>query len=379
MLRSATVLLLLCGMSGFAGQSAVDRVATLKQVAALISQQHWQDAQISLRPLLSGSSPDPLALNLAGFIEMSQGHGDAAEVFFQRAIASGPRLAGPHVNLAVLYSESDPDRALRELQQALALDGHNQQALDLVRKVSKSCELNALHSGNTDQALSCADQARRLAPGDPETQYAFGMVALETGMYADAQIALLQALKLKPSDGEAKYALARVYLKENRAQDAESEMRQYVDEHPQDASAQYGLGYILVAEQKLDAAQAAFERSLDLQPSQTESLFQLGEIALQKGQVETARKRYSEALLTDSHHAGALTGLAVMAFRTGNYTEAGQDLKSAISASPSYAKAHYYYGLLLSKTGDKQGAAREFEAATRLQEQPLTKATLVTH
>lgn len=353
-----------------------NRTQTLQHAAALIQQQHWGDAESLLQPLAQSTPADPVALNLLGYVEMRKGEDDKAERLFTEAIATGHRIPGPYINLAVLYGLRKPLDALSELKQALVIDPAQQQALELVRDISKQAALNALRSGDKDAALAVALRARDISPNDAEVQYELGMVAFETGLYPDAESALREAIRLSPQHGQAHYALARVYLKESHAQEAEDEMRTYLKLNPKDASAEYGLGYILVAEQRLDEAKAAFEKSLQLQPSQTESVFQLGEIAIEQGDMKTADAQYARVLNADPNHAGALTGRGVVAFRSGRIEEAQKRLTQAIAAAPDYGKAHYYYALALTKAGDHDAAKREFEIAKKLQEKTLTQVHL---
>ena len=359
----------------FAGQSMAQkgepesgtRVRQLQQAAKLIEARDFAAAESALRPLLDSQPGDPIALDLLGVIRMQQQNPAEAEALFKQAIASGHGIAGPHINLAVLYGADRPFEALAELQAALKLAPGDAQAESAVRKVAKDAALKAMRAGQKQHAVSILLKAREVLPHDPELLYEFGMAALDAALYRDAQQSLEEALKLKPDKNEAIYALARVYLAENMATAAEEEMRKYLAAKPEDASAQYGLGYILVAEQKIDEAKIAFEKSIALQPNQTESVFQLGEIDSEQGNRDAAREQFSKVLARDPRHAGALTGIAILAYREGKYDEAKTGFEQAIASAPFYQKAHYYYALTLAKLGNKTDADREFQIARSLQ------------
>lgn len=348
-----------------------DRVRALEHAATLIQHAELTEAESVLKPFVSEPSDDAVALNLMGLIRMQQGNGAEAEKFFERATATGRKVVGPYVNLAMLRATDQPLDALKDLQTALAIAPTNGQARELVRKIARESTARALSNHNKDEAVAIAVEARRILPEDPEILYDFGMVGFEAELYKDAQAALEEALRGRQDYAEAHYALARVYLNQGLAQQAEQEMRRYLVLRPQDASAEYGLGYVLMAEQKLDEAKQAFEESLKLQPQQTESLFQLGEIAMEHGETEAAHGFFVRVVSSDAHHGGALTELGVIAFKSAKYDEAKGDLQQAVAAAPNYQKAHYYYALTLSKMGEKERAAGEFALAKQLQQKQL--------
>jgi tetratricopeptide (TPR) repeat protein len=357
-------------------QAVDSRLETLRKAAVLIQQQHYQQAEALLDSLLVHSPEDAVALNLLGVAEMREGNFPRAKQIFEKAIKTGHRTVGPHINLAALEASEQPQRALNELKEALAIDPANEQARALLRKTAHEAALQAMAAGNIQQAISLLSSARKISPDDPEILYDFGMAAFDGSYYRDAQVALEQTLKLRPRYYQAEYALARVYLKENRGEDAEREMRACVAANPRDATAEYGLGYILAAEEKLEQAKAAFTQSLALQPQQTESEFQLAEIALKQGETEEARREYETVLQRDPRHAGALTGIGIIQFRSGYYAAARQNLKQAVEIAPAYPKAHYYYALVLSKTGDAQQAKHELSIAAELQKKTLVNDRL---
>lgn len=365
--RSPIPALLLILFAAISSAAHDERVAALQEAAAEIDRNDLTAAARTLTALLDHKPDDAVALNLLGVVRMREGQAESAEKLFREAIASGPRLPGPHLNLALLLGPARPLDAIEELAAALERAPHDPQAQSALRTIAEQAALQAVQSGDQQKALSVMLHARRVLPHDPELLYKFSLTAMEVGMFQDAQDALEEALRTRPAYPEATYALARAYLGQSRAAEAEQQLRNYLAVRPADASAQYGLGYVLSIEQKLDEARTAFERSLTARPDQTESLFQLGEIAMQKEDRAAAQDYFQKVLARDPNHAGALTGTAVYAFRDGRYAEAAADLERAVSASPAYQKAHYYYALTLAKLGRKADADREFHTATDLQ------------
>jgi len=75
--------------------AAPGRVEALEHAARLIAANDLAAADSALQPLLQQTGPDPLALNLLGFIRMQQQKTEQAETLFQRAVDIDPRIAGP--------------------------------------------------------------------------------------------------------------------------------------------------------------------------------------------------------------------------------------------------------------------------------------------
>lgn len=366
---------LLCQAAQPAGDRAA-RVNTLQQAAQFIEAQEFPRAEALLRALLDKSPGDPLALNLLGVVRAGQQNPVQAEDLFRRAAEKGPHLAGPHVNLALLYGKARAEDAIRELGKALELAPGDDQAQSALRAIAKAAAAEAARSGDKERALALLLRARQTMPRDPEILVETALAAMELGLYADAEKDLLDSLRLRPDFPRATYALARAYLAESKTQQAEEQMRKYLAARPDDATAHYGLGYILLTEQKVGQARAAFERSLALEPRQTESLFQLGEISLQEDHRDEAAARFEQVLVRDPKHAGALTETGVLAFRAGNLAGARRSLEQAVAIAPSYQKAHYYYALTLKKLGNDADAAREFRISTDLQKHDAPVARL---
>ncbi len=353
----------------------MDRVAELKRAAALIDQHDLAGAEAVLAPLLRDAPGDALALNLLGLVRMRQGQTTAAEELFREAIQHGPRLPGPRINLAALYSDR---RAIPELREALEIAPSNAAAAALLKAVAERTALAAIQSGHKDAAVQVMLDARAALPHDPEMLYKFGLVAMEAGLFADACKSEEDALRIRPDYADAMYALGRALIAGGKGQQGEVWIRKYLTLRPDDATAQYGLGYVLVAEEKLEEARAAFERSLELQPNQTESLFQLGIVSAKQGDDSAASEWFRKVLARDADHAGALTEVAVVAVREHRYEDAVGLLERAVKRAPSYQKAHYYLGVALGKLGRKDESDREFAIATELKKAPVTVRLAIT-
>lgn len=351
------------------GQTAQTRTQTLQRVAALIEQNDLVEAEADLQPLLKAQPDDAVAMNLLGLIRLRQHNVPAAADFFRKAIQTGHRIPGPHVNLAMTYGTGQPMEAISELGKALTIAPNDQQARSLLRDIAEKSAFTDLQAGDRDKAMAVLQYAQSVAPTDPGVNYQAGVVAFECGSYQLADRDLTKALRFQPDYPNALYALARTHLAENLAPQAEKEMREYLAERPSDATAEYGLGYVLMAEERVDAARVAFEKSLALQPDQIESVFQLGLIAAQQGQEEEAKRQFETVIARDSRHGGALTELGMLAYRAGQYKDAQIRLQKAIDSAPQYQKAHYYYALTLSRLGEKTEAEREFAVARRLQKE----------
>lgn len=232
-----------------------------------------------------------------------------------------------------------------------------------------ACEQMAIQAraaGNADEALRILMQANQQLPNSARLLYDLGMQ--EQGMHLayDAEQAMTAAEKLAPTEPNVQYAMARIKMDRGDLASAQSHMEAYLKQRPNEASGHFGLGMILLMGLQFDAARAEFQRSVELQPVQTESWYELGDIALKQQNYEEALMKFQKVLERDARHGGALEGAGEASFKQKNYEQALEFLQRAVQVAPKYAPSHYYLGLTFSRLGRKDDATRELELSNQL-------------
>jgi len=81
--------------------------------------------------------------------------------------------------------------------------------------------LEAMHASKLAEARNHLDAAYRLAPGNPEVNYIFGVYSIEANELAKAKDHLEKVLNFYPKHGGALRSLGIVFLQENKPPDAQ--------------------------------------------------------------------------------------------------------------------------------------------------------------
>jgi tetratricopeptide (TPR) repeat protein len=331
-------------------------------------------AEKDLQFILRISPQDYRALNFLGIVRAQQRREAEAEQLFRQVIQGKPDFASAHVNLGLLYVQMNrQEDAVPELQEALHLDPDRSEAADALAGLWRGQARAAVSSGDPEKALSLLIRARKVAPGNPDVQFDFGMVALRMSLLPDALEGFQEALKLRANDASAIYGLGRTYMNMARFEDAREQFASYLTLRPGDASAHYALGMALAALDQANEARGEFEKSTTIAPVQTESYCQLGRLDLDSKDLDSAGENFRRALDRDPKNLCALTGLGRVDFGKKNFTPAADFLQRAIAVDFSLREAHYYLGLTYARLGKREASDRELQIAARLEHEEVEK------
>lgn len=157
-------------------------------------------------------------------------------------------------NLGVAYmNQQKLDQALKEFQQAVAVDKDNASAqLNLGIAL-----LNLSQVAPAEQALQRASQ---LAPKDPAVWYNFGLLHRNNGQAEEALTDFTKAAALAPDDANTHYFLGDLYLQQQKYLEAEKEFQRAVSLDPFSVSAEFGLARALQRQGKTADAKPHYDR-----------------------------------------------------------------------------------------------------------------------
>jgi tetratricopeptide (TPR) repeat protein len=346
----------------------------LRDAAQSIAAGNLDVAESELQAVLRTSPGEYRALNLLGIVRAQQHHPEAAEQLFKQAIAQKPDFAGAHVDLGLLYVQTNRGGdAVPEFQEALRLDPTRTDARSALLGAWRGEARTAVQAHEFEKALALLIQARKVGPKDPNVLFDFGMVALQMSLYLDAEQAFREALAEQNDDPNTIYGLGRAQIGLAKFEDAKGSFEKYLRLRPEDASGHYALGFVLESLQQGAGARDQFERSIALQPAQTESYFQLGMMDLDQGKLDGASGRFRRVLDRDPKHAGALTGMGRVKFQQRDYADADALLERAVASDSSIRQAHYYLGLAYARLGRKDESEQELQIAGQLEHSEVEK------
>ena len=380
-LRNAALKVLALGFGCLMSLSALAQATNdnlLREAAQSLAAGNLQTAEGELESILRQSPEDYRALDFLGLLRAEQQRNADAEELFQRVIRIRPDSASAFIHLGMLYIQMErPDDAVPQLQQGLHLAPERTDAAKALLHIWEEQAHNAVTRGDSEKALAALISARKLAPGDPDVNYQYGMVALRMGLLPDAITAFHATLKARSDDVLAIYGLGRAYMDSSKFEDARQQFVRYLELRPSDASGHYALGMSLAALERSPEAAAEFQRSITLSPVQTESYFRLGLLQLDAKALDSAASNFQHVLDRDATHAGALAGLGRLRLEQQNYTAAADLLQRAIASNQSLREAHYYLGLTYARLGRKEESSQQLQIATRLEHEESEKQRTV--
>jgi tetratricopeptide (TPR) repeat protein len=183
------------------------------------------------------------------------------------------------------------------------------------------------------------------------------------GQRADAVRYYQDAVDRDPELRPARLGLAQALAKNGSFSQAAEVLQSAVKKDPNDAPAWNSLGLTELQRGQRSEAVAAFRRAVEVQPEYPEAYNNLAGALAQTGDRIRAAEMYQAALRLQPDLTGAHLGLAALAQ---NFEDAEYHFKAAVFYRANDAHAHYEYGIGLASNERYREAAREFEAAVRL-------------
>jgi tetratricopeptide (TPR) repeat protein len=359
-----------------------EETAAIQQFKAAIA----LDSQILVRDPASYSG-----FNIFGLCLMSDGKYEDARRAFERAIQINPKYVPSYVNLGnALVALRHDDAALKEFLAAIGMKPNDLLALKNVGLIYGRQEKFNL-------AMNYLEQARSLAPRDPEINVALAGAEISAGKTVEARRVtadLARAGELAPKSRET---LGLLWLEKGEPQSAVDLVR----DDPGLASQFYRLGYeraetefdagryqtarkILEAIRDLRTPDAAFhdllgsayyaiddpkkasqefQEAVRLEPADPEHYFKLGMVFLKHRTADPAIYVYETALTSRPDVPKLWFGLGLSHYLASRLNEAEQALRKALALDPQYDAAYVVLGDLLEQSNRTADALDVFHKA----------------
>lgn len=192
-------------------------------------------------------------------------------------------------------------------------------------------------AGDLERALALVEEARSLAPGDPQPLALAFRIDLVGGRSDEAAAVAMELDRLVPGDVGALYRQALLADARGDGQEALALLRQAADRHP---SADYLLELARLHLRQGDpgAARAALEELLRKVPAHLYGERQLAQLELQYGDPARAAELYGD-LLERRRGYLELSNLGLARMLTGDFAAAALSLEEAYRLAPQSALA----------------------------------------
>ena len=300
---------------------------------------------------------------------------EAAEAYYQRAVALDPSHAQAYTGLGKLYGDQgDRTKALAALQRALALgdeaiahyylgnlyasQGSYQQAISHYQQAIESrsdyeqayINLAGVYARQTEYstAIQVLTQGVAALPGSAELKFRLGWNYSVQGRHAAAVEQFQQVLRLDPQRHQAYDFIARMYMAEEKREEAQQLLQQALAAHPDASALLARLGVLLLDAGSPVQACEYLERAIREDPDHAEAYYSLGQAYLRIG-------------LSDRGHAV----LHYFELLQNNYREL-LDLKTAIVLNPSDAAACFGLGKVYGRIGRYEAARQAYLAVLKI-------------
>ena len=312
------------------------------------------------------------------------------ETLWGDAVAKGPLMARPHVNVGKEYVEQGLYlEAIAASRRALAIDAnlerahynigtaylHRQEMERAIASFRRALEINPdLMEAHTNLGNALKEQGlyseavssyrRALTLSDNAAiHHNLGSTFLSAGLYDSAEVRFRAALDRDPSPRESWEGLAKTLRSEDRLQSAIEVLAEAFERWPQDLEFLLMVGDMQAAlGRDQDAAQAYRRAGLE----ESVQYLRLGDEARKRGEWERARRHY-ERSLKSGEDARAYNGLGKVLFGLGRTAEALEAFRKAAQLKPEWAESYANIGRAYLRYGKTTEAMAALERATELE------------
>ncbi len=213
---------------------------------------------------------------------------------------------------------------------------------------------SALHlhrGGQFDRARKIYEEILQHNPRHADALNLRGLVAWQTGQFAEAVGYLRQAIALDNSQAAYFANLGEAYRGLGQLAEAIEAYTEAVRLQPTASLAHLNLGMLLQQFASPVEAIASYERALQHDPQSEEAHYHLGSVLHQQGQLHAAGAHYEKTLELNPDHFGALINLAGVRRVEGHLADATALCERALRLEPQMAPEKFDLGNLYFNLG----------------------------
>ena len=195
---------------------------------------------------------------------------------FQKKVKKNPRDPIARIYLAQVYlKNNDADLAIRELKEAIKLDGKNQAAHYLMgySYTLKGRGSYGLAKNQFKEVVKLAEgkEYDRINPNLKSSYFYLGQIAFEKKQYKDALKNYTKSSEIGSKDSDAFRNIGRSYLMLKDYKNAEKYLKEALKFVPNYAEAYVDLGKVYVAQNNKAKARTQYNKALEYQPGLKEA------------------------------------------------------------------------------------------------------------
>ncbi|MGA8531014.1 MAG: tetratricopeptide repeat protein [Acidobacteriaceae bacterium] len=314
------------------GQQPEQPSGPLADAENAIEAKNYTLAASRLDVYLSVHPNDARALFDRGYVEDAQGHTDAAEGWYRKAIAADPKQFESHLALGLILAAKGDPAAKEQLQAATQLEpsppnpGAKAQADRALARL--------LLSSDPEAARDALVAALKISPETPDDALLTARIAEAAGNNDIAEEAWHRILQTQPDSVEAAAGLAHALIADKRYADAQPVVETALQHDPKNPTLNAQLAAILNAQGKQAEALTVLEKLHDLEPENPAVTQMVADAEAQAGNLDKASADYAELLAATPNDPGLLDSQGQVLIRQKQYAQAIAAFRKAVAARP---------------------------------------------
>ncbi len=222
--------------------------------------------------------------------------------------------------------------------------------------------LAAHQAGRLAEAETLCRQILARYPGDANTLFLLGVLALQTARYQAAAESFAQAISATPAPpAEFHYHFGLAWAHLGKTDEAERHFRRALATSPDLVEGYNGLGNVLKEQGRADEAAQCYRRALELCPTSAVAHHNLGVLLQEQGKLDEAIAHYRQAAQLDPVDGAMRCSLANGLRAANRFAEAIAAYEAAIALAPNLIEPYVGLGGALEEAGKPDAAAKLYE------------------
>jgi len=220
--------------------------------------------------------------------------------------------------------------------------------------------------GETERALQDLDKALALDPRFFDTYISRGKIYRQTNQLDKAMQDYSKAIAIKPNDPDVYNNRGNVYFSMNKFNEAIADYNKVLQYNPNDSRALGNLGAVYARLQKFPEALETLNRAIRLNPGYVDAYLNRAIIFAQTGKPSEAIKDFNSHIKYKPNNPQALFWRGQEYEKMGNNQQALNDYNRAIQIQPKFGAAYKNRAGVHSRMGNAAQAAKDMQQAQAL-------------
>jgi putative PEP-CTERM system TPR-repeat lipoprotein len=336
-----------------------------------------------LKEGLKDKPNDAILLNLMGMAYLGKKDAASAVRHFEKAVEANPRFFLPYINLAAYYAvKGENDKAIKEYQKILAIDGNNTRAMLMLaghmERIGKDKEALTYYVKAKEQktaaaflalanyytrkkdiknAVTVIDELLNIEPKNIKAMIMKGQLYFANKDYQKALATYRQLESISPENGEIR--MAGVYKAMGDYDRALEKLKTLLSRHPGRADMHAELMRLYLKKKDDGKAEETAQKIVALKPESDTGHLLVAAVYIEENRFQNAINELKEAeqLNPDNINTKVTLGRTYISLKDyGKALEVSDELEKYESIS---ASAYFFQASILEITGKKESAVKK--------------------